>query len=133
MALFRFHMRTPSGTEDDDVGLDCTDLEAAYFEACRSIPPIAAELMDEGVDPIACTFLIANAAGETLMEVPFDERLRQSRRPPPLPHGGRDRVGSAARLVESMRRDVLAMAADARAAREAVRRSRALLRGDAID
>ncbi|WP_091788553.1 hypothetical protein [Methylobacterium sp. UNC378MF] len=78
--LFFFHLRTPDGLDPDEDGLVLADLETAYLQACASIPDMAAELMHTGHSPMPYSFVIADAAGETLMEVPFGERLRNPRR-----------------------------------------------------
>lgn len=78
--LFHFHLRTPDGLDPDEDGLDMPDLETAYLQACASIPDMAAEFVYEGLSPLAFSFVITDAAGETLMEVPFAERLRDPRR-----------------------------------------------------
>lgn len=76
MPLFFFHLRTPEGLDPDENGLMMPDLETAYLEACDSIPDMAADLVHKGLSPMPFSFVIADAAGETLMEVPFAERLR---------------------------------------------------------
>ncbi|WP_267406938.1 hypothetical protein [Methylobacterium sp. GC_Met_1] len=80
MPLFFFHLRTPEGLDPDEDGLMLSDLETAYLEACASIPDMAADLARTGLSPMPYSFVIANAAGEALMEVPFAERLRDPRR-----------------------------------------------------
>jgi hypothetical protein len=78
--LFYFHLRTPDGLDPDEDGLVMADLETAYLQACASIPEMAAELAHKGLSPMPYSFVIADAAGETLMEVPFAERMRDPRR-----------------------------------------------------
>ncbi|MER2266823.1 DUF6894 family protein [Methylobacterium oxalidis] len=77
MCFFYFHLRTAQGLERDEVGLTCPNLEAAYLDACSSIPMLMAELVDRGHDPSACSFEITDWADQFLMEVPFLERVRR--------------------------------------------------------
>jgi hypothetical protein len=81
MPQFYFHLCTPKGLERDRVGLDWPSLDAAYLEACRTIPDLCADLLHEGTAPLACAFVICDAAGSALMEVPFSERLHDGRTP----------------------------------------------------
>lgn len=76
MISFHFHLRTDMGVERDEIGIDCRDVHAAYLEACRSIPSIAAQFLAAGRDPIRFRFEIALETGQTVLEVPFDELLR---------------------------------------------------------
>lgn len=46
------------------------------MEVCASIPAMGADLLREGHDLRHCTYLIASPAGETLLEIPFDELER---------------------------------------------------------
>jgi hypothetical protein len=80
MPFFYFHLRTPKGVERDPFGLERPSLEEAYLEACRAIPGLCVDLLDEGTPPLACTFLICDAADTELLEVPFGERLHDGRR-----------------------------------------------------
>lgn len=77
---FFFHLRTPDGLDHDQIGLEMPSLEAAYLEAWHTIPAMASEFAGQGISPTAYGFLITDAAGTTLMEVPFAERLRDGRR-----------------------------------------------------
>lgn len=80
MPRFYFHLRTPGGLDPDQDGLVMADLDTAYLQACASIPDMAAELAHKGLSPMPYGFVIAAATGETLMEVPFAERLRDPQR-----------------------------------------------------
>lgn len=118
MPLFFFHLRTPEGLDPDEDGLVMADLETAYLQACASIPDMTAELMHTGRSPLAYSFVIAGIAGETLIEVPFAERMR-SPRPPARPkqHVRAQRLSgeiaeaiSAARETLQHSREILARA-----------------------
>ena len=132
MPLFYFHLRTPRRLERDTDGLDRPSLEAAYLEACRAIPDLCVDLLHEGTAPLACAFLICDAAQTELMEVPFNERLhdgRKSERAPQAPDlspSAQVRHGRA--MVAEMRAQLAEMRADATEMRTAVERSRVLLK-----
>lgn len=114
MPLFFFHLRTPSGTDQDDLGIEFPSLECAYLEAYRAIPDLVAELLREGSDPLIPIFVIADAGGTTLMELPFAEAVRgRPRRPRSREQRSRRLSGEINALIAS--------------ARETVQRSRELL------
>lgn len=120
MPLFYFHLRTPGGLDSDEDGLVMADLDTAYLEACASIPGIAAELVHQGLSPMPYTFVIANAAGEPLMEVPFAERLHNPQRTSRLSQSAR------ARRLSVEIADVIGMAHEtAQRSREILARARA--------
>ena len=81
MPHFYFHLRTPAGWERDDTGLDFVGLEAAYLEACLTIPDMGADLVKRRRNPLPYTFEIADEAGQLLMEVPFSEMLDNGHKP----------------------------------------------------
>ncbi len=81
MPRFYFHLRTPAGRDNDDVGLELVGVEAAYLEACRSVPDMSAELVQAGANPARYAFDITDPGGNLLMEVPFPEVLDRGRRP----------------------------------------------------
>ncbi|WP_336490632.1 DUF6894 family protein [Methylobacterium nigriterrae] len=81
MTLYHFHLRTAHGLERDEAGLLCPNLEAAYLDACASIPKLAAELIEQGHDPSACSFEICDRHDLLLMEIPFLERVSRVQKP----------------------------------------------------
>jgi hypothetical protein len=118
MPLFFFHLRTPRGLERDAFGLDRPSLEVAYLEACRTIPDLCVDLLNEGTAPLACAFLICDADGTELIEVPFNEQLndgRRSGRPNPVPEqlACLAEVRKGRRLVAEMRAQIAEMRASA--------------------
>lgn len=118
MPQFYFHLCTPKGLERDRVGLDWPSLDAAYLEACRTIPGLCADLLHEGTAPLACAFVICDAAGSALMEVPFSERLhdgRKPKRPPvsPEPRAYLAEVRKGRALIAAMRAEIAEMRAAA--------------------
>ena len=84
LVRFYFHLRTHEGLEADEYGIECGDVHAAYLQACRGIPDVAAQFLAAGRDPIGYRFEIASEDGAVVMEVPFDELLRPSTAAPPL-------------------------------------------------
>lgn len=82
LPLFYIHMHTPDGLEEDDLGIEFPDIECAYLETYRAIPEMVADLIRQGVEPSGHAFIIANAAGAVLMEVPLSEPLRIRPEPP---------------------------------------------------
>lgn len=93
MPWFYFHLRTPQGLEPDDTGLELAGIEAAYLEACASIPEISADFACEGKNPARYSFEIADPAGRLLMEVPFTEILDRGCRPGASPSPDRSWKG----------------------------------------
>lgn len=81
MPWFHFHLRTPTGLERDDIGLEFAGVEAAYLEVWHTIPEISADLARTKADLGQYAFEITDANGRLLMEVPFAGRLRSGRRP----------------------------------------------------
>ncbi|WP_336490020.1 DUF6894 family protein [Methylobacterium nigriterrae] len=81
MTHFYTHLRTAEGLERDEIGTAYPSLEAAYLDACASIPKLAAELIAEGHDPSACSLEICDGADLLLIEVPFLERVRRAQKP----------------------------------------------------
>ena len=81
MPRFFFHLRSPAGTERDDVGLEFADLETAYLDACATIPAMSADLVRENADPSRHVFEITDEADRVLMTVPFLEILDRGRKP----------------------------------------------------
>lgn len=75
MPSFLFHFRSRTEVHPDDTGLECRDLHHAYLEVCRTIPDMARDLLVQGQDPLACSYVICDAKGVRLMEVPFAEVL----------------------------------------------------------
>jgi hypothetical protein len=61
---FYFHLRSPVGLERDEIGLEFASIEAAYLEACRTVPAMSAELVYEKLNPLRYGFEItARKAG----------------------------------------------------------------------
>jgi hypothetical protein len=93
MPWFYFHLRTPRGLEPDDTGLEFAGIEAAYLEACASIPEISADLAREWKNPARYSFEIADPAGKLLIEVPFTEILDRGCKPDAASSPDRSRKG----------------------------------------
>lgn len=92
MPVYKIHLRRRSTILPEDIGIAFPSLDDAYLEICRIIPDTARDLLIEGRDPLAASYIICDAKGRQLMEVPFDDvlsprewRLRHARR---RPYGG---------------------------------------------
>ncbi len=83
MPRFYFHLRTPNGTEPDEIGLDLDGVEDAYLDAYASIPSMMPDMLRQKASPYQYAFEIMDASGNLLMEVPFAEVLDRARKPPP--------------------------------------------------
>lgn len=130
MPLYHFHLRTADGLERDDVGSEFAGIEAAYLQACETIPEMMAGLMEAGRDPLRCSFEIADADGRILIEVPFTERLTgQGRRPRPVPappHTSEERQAERLdSLATSVRQEAQRVRENLRRTREYVAQMRA--------
>ncbi|HEY1735648.1 MAG TPA: PAS domain-containing protein [Methylovirgula sp.] len=79
MPRFYFHLRFPDGYQRDEIGFDCAHAEAAYLEAYRTIPRMAADLLEKGSDPMRAVFEISDEQGAALFQIPFTERVRPPR------------------------------------------------------
>lgn len=97
MPVYKIHLRHRSSIQPDDLGIEYPNLEAAYLDVCHIIPDTARDILIDGRDPMAAAYLICDAAGRQLLEVPFEDvlsprewRLRRARR---RPHGGPRSVG----------------------------------------
>lgn len=101
LPLFLFHLRTPDGLDEDDLGIELPDLERAYLEAYRAIPETVVDLMRQGVEPRGHAFVIADAAGAVLMEVPLSEPLRPRQQTRPS-----ERFARAKRLLNEVEAEI---------------------------
>ncbi|MFE1598601.1 DUF6894 family protein [Methylobacterium sp. ID0610] len=82
MPLYFFHLRTPGGAARDAFGLQLSGFEDAYLEAFQAVPGMAADLVKEQCDPMCCGFMIMDAEGQPLADLPFTDVLWRHRRPP---------------------------------------------------
>lgn len=122
MPLFLFHLRTPAGLEEDDLGIELPDLEGAYLEAYRSIPETAGDLLRKGSDLRGHAFVIADAAGAVLMEVPLNEPVRPRRQSRPS-----EPFSRARRLSDEIAAEITRARETARHSREILARARSRL------
>jgi hypothetical protein len=83
MPRFFFHLRSPTGLERDDIGLDLDGVEAAYLGAYAAIPEMTLDLLREKANPYQHAFEIMDAAGNLLMEVLFSEVLNSGQKASP--------------------------------------------------
>ena len=91
MPRFYFHLRSPAGLDRDDIGLDLEGVEAAYLDACASVPSMIMDLLQRNASPYQHTFEIVDSSGNLLTEVPFAEQPRGSHGRL-LPSGDTDRT-----------------------------------------
>jgi hypothetical protein len=114
MPWFYFHLRTPSGLDEDDIGLELAGIETAYLEACHTVPALSAELAYKKANPARYAFEITDAGGKLLMEVPFSEVLDRGRKPIPPSSTARLREAASemartASLIRSIRKERAAL------------------------
>ncbi|WP_336491110.1 DUF6894 family protein [Methylobacterium nigriterrae] len=111
MPRYYFHLRTPDGLQWDEEGVPFAGLEAAYLDACRTIPAMTAELQRTGTRPrqlLCYVFEIADAEGQFLMEVPFAEVLdkwRKPSRPPASKQKMRAEMQRTERLIAAVQQE----------------------------
>ncbi|MET7242294.1 hypothetical protein ABZT49_02900 [Methylobacterium sp. EM32] len=79
MPHFYFHLRTPNGLNEDEVGSEFDSLEAAYLDVLDTIGAMTVDLPRQKANPWQYGFKIANAAGKTLLDLPFAEYLGRGR------------------------------------------------------
>ncbi|MEE7493777.1 DUF6894 family protein [Methylobacterium oryzae] len=108
MPLFYFHLRNPEGLNRDRIGLELPSLDAAYLEACHTVPEMSADLVRKKLNPVRYAFEIADDSGRLLLEVPFSEILDRGRRPVAPPKTVRAPAASvqmerAAYLISALR------------------------------
>ena len=111
------------------MGLNFIGLEAAYLDACRAIPDMAADLVKQKHDPLTYVFEIVDEAGQLLMEVPFSEildRWHKRRRPvtPALAQKVQAEMGRTVRLIASITEEQEALQTSVRETRGLIARAR---------
>jgi hypothetical protein len=77
MRRFFIHLNVDGTLQRDQIGLLCEAPELVYMHACRSIPDLAAAMLRARQNPMHCRFLIENAEGEEMFDVPFSEVIRE--------------------------------------------------------
>ena len=75
MPQFFFNFRDESGLDPDREGLDLPDLDAAYMEAFEAAKEMWIEAIRDMRNPMRQSFEVSDAAGNTLIVVPFGEVL----------------------------------------------------------
>jgi hypothetical protein len=73
MPQFFFNIRDEDGLDRDQEGLDLPDLDAAYIEAFEAAKEMWIEAIRDMRNPMRQSFEVADAAGNTLIVVPFGE------------------------------------------------------------
>jgi hypothetical protein len=74
MPLFYFHFGDDDGSGDDD-GIEFPSIEAAYLDAYHAAIDMWAEARHQGRDPGFDCFIIKDAQGQVVLELPFVEVL----------------------------------------------------------
>lgn len=123
LPLFLFHLRTPDGLEEDDLGIELPDVEHAYLEAYRAIPETVVDLMRQGVEARDHVFVIADAEGAVLMEVPLSEPLHPQQKGRPL-----EPFDRARRLSGEIAAEIARARETAQQSREILARARETMR-----
>ena len=98
MPLFYFHLRVGKERYPDDLGVEFSDLDAAYFDAFASAKEMWTELLKDGEDPTTRSFEIADADGKLLLTLPFKEVLEAAQNPIPPSQT----VSASINLIERM-------------------------------
>lgn len=73
---FAADLRTPRGVEPGEL-IPFHDLEAACCDIYAAIPHTAAQLLRDGVDPMACAYLVRDEEDRLLVEISFAELLNR--------------------------------------------------------
>ena len=83
MPIFYFHVYNGAGVAMDDEGQDLPDLAAAHKKAVEGIRSIISEEASAGLIDLTGRLEVADADGNVLLTVQFDEteqlRLREAR------------------------------------------------------
>ena len=122
-----FHLEEPGGLDRDEIGAEFATPEAAYLDAYKAVLDISLEMLHARQDPTRRAFLVLDATGRQVMEIPFIEVLRPGSAP--APPSTRDQwVRSSVAAAMARGRELKAELRDSVAdARTTVLRSRALL------
>jgi hypothetical protein len=70
MPLFYFHVGDDDGSDGDD-GIEFRSIEAAYLDAYHAAIDMWAEARHQGRDPGFDRFIIKDAQGQVVLELPF--------------------------------------------------------------
>lgn len=79
MPRFHFHFHDGSAWDDDDIGLDLPDVEAAYLQAIAAACDMGSHLMTDGLNPALCGFEITTPEGDTLFSIAFSDLFDRDR------------------------------------------------------
>ncbi|MEQ5788259.1 hypothetical protein J3454_10170 [Erythrobacter sp. NFXS35] len=75
MALFFFHFYDGAGLSPDETGTELANVEMACLEASRTALAMWPELLADRINPLGCSFEVANATGTILLRLDFSELL----------------------------------------------------------
>ena len=94
MSLYFFHFLEGAERSEDDTGVECASVEAAYMEAFKAAEGMWSELLAARADPRRCAFEIADRES-VLMRLDFSELLENCSRPAGLSPWGRHGLADA--------------------------------------
>lgn len=110
MPLFHFHFHDGTARQDDEIGLELPDVEAAYLQAVAAALDMGGHLMGgEGLNPALCGFEITTFDGAHLFSVAFSELLDGGKAMVPAPHQATERLKL---VLESTHKRALAAKAE---------------------
>jgi hypothetical protein len=75
MPLFFFHYCDDEGDEPDELGIELPNLETAHLEARRAAIDMWAEAQHEGRDLSRHRFVIRDAIGNIVLELPLAQGI----------------------------------------------------------
>ncbi len=82
MPNFHFNFRSGSSLLEDESGLECDSVEQAYLLAFEGAADMWRELLRQRQDPRSCGFIVTDADGRAMFELPFGEVLEACRPAP---------------------------------------------------
>jgi hypothetical protein len=127
MPRFYFHLNTAAGRETDEIGCLCESVEAAYLEAVKAAPEIAADSLRRGQSPGGFSFEVCDEAQQPVLELPFSEIFgTRPRRPPPSTDVVLSRLEASIQRHRDARESFSATVAETR---QSLAVTRALLKG----
>lgn len=110
MPLYHFHFHDGTTRQDDEIGLELPDVEAAYLQAVAAARDMGGHLMGgEGLNPALCGFEITTPDGIHLFSVAFTELLDGGKPIAPAPNHATERLKL---LLESTHKRALAAKAE---------------------
>lgn len=86
MPFFHFHFHDGTARQDDEIGLELPDVEAAYLQAVAAARDMGGHLMGgEGLNPALCSFEITTPDGIHLFSIEFSDLIDGGKPRTPTP------------------------------------------------